>query len=78
MTWQFTLSELTRREREAAELLAQGYSSRGIAEKMWLKVHSAERLTASVIFKCTGPAPQPMRNRRVVAALVLTERLRDG
>lgn len=62
--------QLTDREREVLQLMAQGLSNLGIAEKMFLSVKTIETHVAHLLDKL-GIEPNPSEHRRVLAVLEL-------
>lgn len=62
------LEELTHREREVLELMAEGLSNHGIAERLVVTVSAVERHVTSIFAKL-GLGPEPETHRRVVAVL---------
>jgi DNA-binding NarL/FixJ family response regulator len=62
------LEELTPREREVLELMAQGLSNRGICEKLVVSPKTVETSVNS-IFGRLGLMPAPGEHRRVLAVL---------
>ena len=62
------LAELTRREREVLELMAQGLSNRGICEKLVVSPKTVETHVNSIFLKL-GLLPAPDEHRRVLAVL---------
>ena len=63
------LAELTPRERQALEEMAQGKSNAAIARELVITEHSVEKLVHSIFLKL-GLTWQPDINRRVKAVLV--------
>lgn len=63
------LAELTAREREVLELMAQGRSNQGIADKLVLTVRAVEKYVSSVFTKLGIPAGGS-DSRRVLAVLL--------
>jgi DNA-binding NarL/FixJ family response regulator len=62
------LDELTPREREVLELMAQGLSNRGICEKLVVSPKTVETHVNSIFLKL-GLLPAPDEHRRVLAVL---------
>jgi len=62
------LEELTRREREVLELMAEGRSNRGICDKLVLSPKTVETHVNSIFSKLDLP-PAPDDHRRVLAVL---------
>ena len=62
------LDELTPREREVLELMAQGLSNKGIAEELFVTSAAVEKHITSIFVKLKLPA-EPTAHRRVLAAL---------
>ena len=62
------LAELTPREREVLELMAEGRSNRAIAEHMIVTERAVEKHVTSIFGKL-GLAPAPEDHRRVLAVL---------
>jgi DNA-binding NarL/FixJ family response regulator len=62
------LEELTPREREVLELMAQGLSNRGICEKLVVSPKTIETHVNSIFWKL-GLMPAPDEHRRVLAVL---------
>jgi len=63
------LEELTPREREVLELMAQGLSNRGICEKLFISPKTVETHVNSIFGKL-GLMPAQDEHRRVLAVLV--------
>ena len=62
------LEELTPREREVLELMAQGLSNRGICEKLVVSPKTVETHVNAIFLKL-GLMPAPDEHRRVLAVL---------
>ena len=62
------LAELTNREREVLELVAQGLTDRGISERLWLTPKTVETHIRHILAKLNLPA-DTTHNRRVLAVL---------
>jgi DNA-binding NarL/FixJ family response regulator len=62
------LGELTPREREVLELMAQGLSNRGICDKLVVSPKTVETHVNSIFWKL-GLVPAPEEHRRVLAVL---------
>jgi DNA-binding NarL/FixJ family response regulator len=62
------LNELTQREREVLQLMAEGRSNAGISQQMFLSVKTVEAHAATVFTKL-GLLAAPRDNRRVLAVL---------
>ncbi len=62
------LDELTPREREVLELMAQGRSNRGIAEVLVVTPHAVEKHVTQIFAKL-GVGEAPADHRRVLAVL---------
>jgi DNA-binding NarL/FixJ family response regulator len=62
------LDELTPREREVLELMAQGLSNKGICEKLFLSERAVERHITGVLAKLGIPTTG-QEHRRVLAVL---------
>jgi DNA-binding NarL/FixJ family response regulator len=63
-----TLGELTSRERDVLELMAEGWSNQAIAEKLVITLRSAEKHVSS-IFSKLGLPTTGSEHRRVLAVL---------
>ena len=63
------LDELTPREREVLELMAQGSSNQGIADKLVISLRAVEKYVSSVFDKLGLPS-SPSESRRVLAVLL--------
>ena len=63
------LDELTRREREVLQLMAEGLTDRGIATRLWLTPRTVETHVRHILQKLGIPADTAV-NRRVHAVLV--------
>ncbi|MGW4639515.1 helix-turn-helix domain-containing protein [Sphaerisporangium sp. NPDC004334] len=57
--------ELTSREQEALELLADGLSNKEIAQRLYISVHGAKRLVGNILLKLNSPN----RTQAVVLAM---------
>ncbi len=68
------LSELSDREREVLELVAEGLTDRAIAERLWVTPKTIETHVRHILAKLSLPADS-QHNRRVLAVLTY---LRDG
>lgn len=68
-----TFSELTPREREVLELIAEGRSNTSIAERLVIGVGAVEK-NVSAIFAKLGLAESPNDHRRVLAVLAYLQR----
>jgi DNA-binding NarL/FixJ family response regulator len=66
------LAELTAREREVLELMAEGRSNRGIAERLVVTERAVEKHVTNVFAKL-GLAAAPEDHRRVRAVLTLLD-----
>ena len=64
-----TLERLTRREREVLDLMAQGNSNQGIADKLVLTLRAVEKYVSSIFTKLQLPATGT-ESRRVLAVLL--------
>lgn len=62
------LDQLTRREREVLQLMAEGKTNSAIAANLYITTGSAEKHIASIFTKL-GLAPDDTENRRVLAVL---------
>jgi DNA-binding NarL/FixJ family response regulator len=62
------LDELTPREREVLELMAEGRSNRGIAEALFVTPNAIEK-HVTAIFGKLGVGEEPADHRRVLAVL---------
>jgi DNA-binding NarL/FixJ family response regulator len=62
------LSELTHREREVLELMAEGHSNAGVCERLFLSPKTVEGHVNN-IFRKLGIGAAPSHHRRVVAVL---------
>jgi DNA-binding NarL/FixJ family response regulator len=62
------LAVLTPREREVLELMAEGRSNQGIAERLVITERAVEKHVTSILDKL-GLAPTPDDHRRVLAVL---------
>jgi len=63
------LERLTRREREVLDLMAQGNSNQGIADKLVLTLRAVEKYVSSIFTKLQLPATGT-ESRRVLAVLL--------
>jgi DNA-binding NarL/FixJ family response regulator len=63
------LAELTPREREVLELMAEGRSNQGIAEKLVITTRSVEKYVSSIFDKLGLPS-DATESRRVLAVLL--------
>ena len=63
------LAELTPREREVLELMAEGRSNQGIADKLVITLRAAEKYVSSIFGKLGLPS-SGSESRRVLAVLV--------
>jgi DNA-binding NarL/FixJ family response regulator len=66
------LEQLTRREREVLELMAEGRSNAGIAEELVLTVGAVEKHIANILMKLRLP-PSDSDHRRVLAVLAFLQ-----
>ena len=64
------LAQLTPREREVLDLMAQGNSNQGIADKLVITLRAAEKYVSSVFTKLQLPSTGT-ESRRVLAVLLL-------
>jgi DNA-binding NarL/FixJ family response regulator len=62
------LADLTRREREVLELMAEGRSNAAVAERLVITERAVEKHVTSIFGKL-GLAPTPEDHRRVIAVL---------
>lgn len=62
------LAELSDREREVLELIAEGWSNQAIAERMWRTPKTIESHVRSIFLKL-GLLPEEQHHRRVLAVL---------
>jgi DNA-binding NarL/FixJ family response regulator len=62
------LAALSAREREVLELMAEGFSNQGIAERLAITVRSTEKYVSSIFSKLDLP-DTPSEQRRVLAVL---------
>ena len=62
------LSRLTQREREVLQLMAEGRTNVGIADRLYISESSVEKHTKSIFAKF-GLAAEPMVHRRVAAVI---------
>ena len=65
-----TLAELTERERDVLQLIAEGRSNKAIAKRLYLSPRAVERVVASIFQKLRLPESED-DNRRVLAVLAL-------
>jgi DNA-binding NarL/FixJ family response regulator len=63
------LSELTPREREVLELMAEGRSNQGIADKLVISLRAVEKYVSSIFGKLGLPSGAT-DSRRVLAVLL--------
>jgi DNA-binding NarL/FixJ family response regulator len=63
------LTELTPRERDVLELMAEGRSNHGIADKLVITIRSAEKYVSSIFDKLGIPSTR-QESRRVLAVLL--------
>jgi DNA-binding NarL/FixJ family response regulator len=63
------LEELTRREREVLDLMAQGNSNQGIADKLVITLRAVEKYVSSIFTKLRLPSTGS-ESRRVLAVLL--------
>jgi DNA-binding NarL/FixJ family response regulator len=63
------LAELTPREREVLELMAEGRSNQGIADKLVITIRSVEKYVSSIFGKLGLPS-DGTESRRVLAVLL--------
>jgi DNA-binding NarL/FixJ family response regulator len=64
------LEQLTRREREVLDLMAQGNSNQGIADKLVITLRAVEKYVSSIFTKLRLPSTGT-ESRRVLAVLLL-------
>ena len=64
------LAELTERERDVLQLIAEGRSNKAIAKRLYLSPRAVERVVASIFQKLRLPESED-DNRRVLAVLAL-------
>ena len=64
------LAELTERERDVLQLIAEGRSNKAIAKRLYLSPRAVERVVASIFQKLRLPESEE-DNRRVLAVLAL-------
>jgi DNA-binding NarL/FixJ family response regulator len=64
------LAELTERERDVLQLIAEGRSNKAIAKRLYLSPRAVERVVASIFQKLRLPESEN-DNRRVLAVLAL-------
>jgi DNA-binding NarL/FixJ family response regulator len=62
------LRSLTPREREVLELMAEGFSNQGIADRLGITLRSTEKYVSSIFSKLDLP-DTPSEQRRVLAVL---------
>jgi DNA-binding CsgD family transcriptional regulator len=67
------LDDLTPREREVLELMAQGLTNRAICDKLYLSVKTVEPIVSSIFAKLDLPSDSTS-NRRVLAVLAYSRR----
>jgi DNA-binding NarL/FixJ family response regulator len=67
------LDDLTPREREVLELMAEGRSNKGIAEAMVVTPAAVEKHVTAILAKL-GVAAEPLDHRRVLAVLAFLRR----
>jgi DNA-binding NarL/FixJ family response regulator len=67
------LDELTAREREVLELMAEGHSNQGIADKLVITLRAAEKHVSSIFGKLDLPSTGS-ESRRVLAVLLYLRR----
>src|SRR5262249_30981657 len=67
------LGELTPREREVLELMAEGRSNKGIAEELVVTPAALEKHVGSIFAKL-GVSGEPVDHRRVLAVLAFLRR----
>ncbi len=65
-------SELTPREREVLELMAEGRSNQAIADRLFVTLRAVEKHVTSIFVKLDLPAT-PDDHRRVLAVLAFLE-----
>jgi DNA-binding NarL/FixJ family response regulator len=70
------LDRLTERERDVLGLMAEGWSNRGIGERLFLSAKTVENHVGSVLMKLSLP-DSPDENRRVLAVLMFLRGQRD-
>jgi DNA-binding NarL/FixJ family response regulator len=63
------VADLTNREREILQLIAEGWSNPAIAKRLWLTVKTVESHVRSIFLKL-DLLPEPSHDRRVRAVLV--------
>ncbi len=75
---QLALQTLSRREREALTLLAQGHSNRGVAERLRVSVKTVETYRARLYAKLGVRSRAELLRFAVGMGLITPERLEDG
>jgi serine/threonine-protein kinase len=63
------LDELTDREREVLALMAEGFTDRGISERLWISTNTVETHVRHILQKLDLPSDDA-KNRRVQAVLI--------
>jgi DNA-binding NarL/FixJ family response regulator len=66
------LADLTKRERDVLELMAEGRSNSGIAQRLWITEGAVEKHVRSILAKLRLPAT-PDDHRRVLAVVMFLE-----